>query len=309
MKELNRVHLNGLRALEAVGRLGTLQAAADELGVSAGAVSQHVIKVEAQLGRAIFERSGRGMRPTGFGEGFLARLGEGFLLLDRAVASTRQHADFVLTVSVAPVFASKWLVPRLSSWSRLHPDILIRLDASTAIVDPDTSDVDVAIRVGPGGWPGVRAEFLLPQELFPVCAPALAARLREPRDLIGMPILRDANTTLSWNLWLENFGLDEAQLAEGHSFTDAALCLDAAIAGQGVMLAWATLAQYALEHGQLVAPFAYRATTGLGYYLVTSQSRREPPKVARFKRWIRNEIARSFPDEVARIGVDANAAG
>lgn len=308
MKELNRVHLNGLRALEAVGRLGTLQAAADEMGVTAGAVSQHVLKAEAQLDRAIFERSGRGMRPTAFGAAFLLQLGDGFRLLDRAVAGTRRHADSVLTVSVAPVFASKWLVPRLSSWSQLHPDILIRLDASTRLVDPDTSDIDIAIRVGPGGWPDVKAEYLLPQELFPVCAPALAKALGEPGDLFRVPILRDANSTLSWNLWLDHFGLDESLLAEGHTFTDAALCLDAAIAGQGVMLAWATLAQYALEHGQLVAPFEYRATTGLGYYLVSSQSRREPRKVAQFRQWIRAEIERSFPGEIARAAASADAA-
>lgn len=301
MKELNRVHLNGLRALEAVGRLGTLQAAADEMGVTAGAVSQHVHKAEAQLGTPIFERAGRGMRPTGSGSAFLLQLGEAFRLLDRAVAGTRRHAESVLTLSVAPVFASKWLVPRLAGWSRLHPDILIRLDASTRLVDPDASDIDVAIRVGAGGWPGVRAEYLLPQELFPVCAPALAGALEEPRDLFRVPVLRDANSTLHWNLWLDHFGLDESGLAEGHTFTDAALCLDAAIAGQGVMLAWATLAQYALEHGQLVAPFEHRATSGLGYYLVSSRARREPRKVTRFRQWIRAEIERSFPEEIAQM--------
>lgn len=297
MKELNRVHLNGLRALEAVGRLGSLQAAADELGVSAGAVSQQVLKSEAQLGRAVFDRSGRGLAPTEFGAAFLARLAEGFRALDDAVASSRRHGETILTISVAPVLASKWLVPRLSAWSRLHPDIIVRLDASVHLVDPDTSDVDIAIRVGAGNWPGVRADFLLPQEVFPVCAPALAARLRTPRDLIGAPIVRDANSTLSWNLWLEPFGLDESQLSDGHSFTDAALCLDAAIAGQGVMLAWQTLAHYALSVGQLVAPFPERATSGLGYYLVTSATRREPPKVSSFKRWIRVEVAKDFSQE------------
>lgn len=294
MRELNRIHLNGLRALEAVGRLGTLQMAADELGVSTGAVSQQIIKAEAMLGRAVFDRSGRGLLPTEFGATFLARLSGGFRILDDALASARQHDETILTVSVAPVFASKWLVPRLSSWSRLHPEILIRLDASVTLIDPDTSDVDVAIRVGDGSWQGVAKDFLLPQEVFPVCAPALASQLRSPHDLLDAPIVRDANSTLSWNLWLNQFGLDESQLADGHSFTDAALCLDAAIAGQGVMLAWQTLAHYALSVGQLVAPFAERATTGLGYYLVTSATRREPAKVRNFKRWLKSEIARDF---------------
>lgn len=295
MKELNRIHLNGLRALEAVGRLGSLQKAADELGVSVGAVSQQVLKSEAQLGRAIFDRSGRGLTATGFGAAFLARLTNGFQALDDAVASSRTHADSILTVSVAPVFASKWLVPRLSAYSRAEPDIIVRLDASVALIDPDTSDVDIAIRVGDGKWAGVKTDFLLPQEVFPVCSPALAQRLHEPRDLMNAPIVRDANSTLSWNVWLERFGMDESQLGDGHSFTDAALCLDAAIAGQGVMLAWQTLAHYALSVGQLVAPFPQRASTGLGYYLVSSATRREPAKVSRFKRWIKAELSRDFP--------------
>ena len=294
MKELNRIHLNGLRALEAVGRLGALQKAAEELGVSLGAVSQQVLKSEAQLGRAIFERTSRGLTPTEFGVGFLARLTTGFQALDEAVASSRRHSDAILTVSVAPVFASKWLVPRLSAYSRLYPDIRVRLDASVTLVNPDTSDIDLAIRVGDGSWQGVQADFLLPQEVFPVCAPELAARLHEPRDILDLPIVRDANSTLSWNVWLSRFGLEESQLQDGYTFTDAALCLDAAIAGQGVMLAWQTLAHYALSVGQLVAPFSERATTGLGYYLVTSTTRRDPPKVVNFKRWIKAEIARDF---------------
>lgn len=295
MKELNRVHLNGLRALEAVGRLGSLQKAADELGVSVGAVSQQVLKSEAQLDRAVFDRSGRGLVPTEFGAAFLARLTTGFRTLDDAVASSRSHADSILTVSVAPVFASKWLVPRLTAYSRLDPDIIVRIDASTTLINPDTSDVDIAIRVGDGGWSGVKTDFLLPQEVFPVCTPDLARALHQPHDLLRAPIVRDANSTLSWNVWLSKFGMDESQLGDGHSFTDAALCLDACIAGQGVMLAWPTLAHYALSVGQVVAPFPERAATGLGYYLVTSATRRDSSKVSRFRRWIKAEIARDFP--------------
>ncbi|HET7717136.1 MAG TPA: LysR substrate-binding domain-containing protein, partial [Bauldia sp.] len=252
MKNLH-VGLNGLRAVEAVGRLGSLRGAAVELNVSVGAVSQLVLKCEAQLGRSVFERRSRGIVPTAFGRAFLPQLSTAFQSLDAAIALARRHAEAVLTLSVAPVFASKWLVPRLASWSRRHPDVTVRLDASVALVDIDASDVDLAIRVGDGKWPGVRAEFLLAQEIFPVAAPALAARLKEPRDLYAVPIVHDANTTLTWDMWLGPLGLDAGRLAQGHSFTDASLALDAAIAGQGVFLAWPTLAADALRAGQLVA--------------------------------------------------------
>lgn len=298
MENLNRVHLNGLRAVEAVGRLGSLRAAAEELGVSTGAVSQQLIKCEERLGSPVFDRTSRGVVPTPFGQELLGRLTAGFRTLDAAVALSRRHADSVLTISVAPVFASRWLVPRLSRYSQLHPDIQVRLDASVTLINIDASDIDIAIRVGDGNWPDVRSEFLLAQEVFPVCAPELAARMKEPGDILAAPIVRDANSTIGWDVWLAQFGLSESDLAEGHTYTDASLCLDAVIAGQGVMLAWQTLAQYALSVGQVVAPFRERTPTGLGYWLVTSGSRREPRKIADFRDWIMREIAetaRSFP--------------
>lgn len=298
MKELNRVHMNGLRAAEAVGRLGALQVAADELGVTPGAVSQHVARLEAALGRAVFTRTPRGLAPTDFGRAFLARLTSGFSELERALSSARHDRANVLTVSVAPVLASKWLVPRLARFAELHPGITVRLDASIGLVDLDASDVDVAIRVGAGDWPGVAKTFLLPQQIFPVCAPALADRLREPRDLTKVPIIRDANSTLHWSTWLEPFGIAEDELADGHSFTDAALCLDAAIAGQGVMLGWQTLAQYAIAAGQLVAPFPYRVDTRLGYWAVTSSIHAPARKVRDFIAWLEGELdetRRAFP--------------
>ena len=172
----------------------------------------------------------------------------------------------------------------------------MRLDASVAMVDIDASDVDLAIRVGDGKWPGVKAEFLLAQEIFPVCAPALAAKLKTPCDIYRATIIRDANTTLTWDMWLGPLGLDAGRLAERHSFTDASLALDAAIAGHGVLLAWPTLAADALRAGTLVAPFKERTATGIAYWLVTSATRREPKTVRDFKAWIRDEIRRDGGD-------------
>ena len=122
MKNLNSVHLNGLRAVEAVGRLGSLQAAADELGVTIGAVSQQVIKSEAQLGRPLFERTPKGMTVTETGASILARLREGFQALSAAVALAQHRDDNILTISVAPVFAARWLVYRLDRFAGRRED-------------------------------------------------------------------------------------------------------------------------------------------------------------------------------------------
>jgi LysR family transcriptional regulator, glycine cleavage system transcriptional activator len=291
MKALNRVQLNGLRAAEAVGRLGSFPAAAQELGVTVGAVSQHILKLERQMGRALFERTARGVVTLPSAAAILAELTQGMTRLDHAVAQgLRQDVD-TLVLSVAPVFAAKWLAPRLIKFGRLHPNVRVRLEANATIVDLDSDGVDLAIRVGPGGWTRVEAQFLLPQELFPVAAPAVAATIKAPEDLCRAPIVRDANSSLSWSLWLDHFGINEKALPEGSSFTDAALCLDAVIAGQGVMLAWNILAQDALADGRLVALFAHRAATGLGYWLVRSKLRRPTAAVQKFSAWIVSEIA------------------
>ncbi|QPC85311.1 LysR family transcriptional regulator [Mesorhizobium sp. NBSH29] len=296
MRNLNRVQLNGLRALEAAGRLGSLQRAADELGVSPGAVSQQIIKTERQLATAVFDRTPSGLRATRAGATLLTRLTGAFRELDHAVASVAEQEDTTLTISVAPVFASKWLVPRLASFRKHHPEFRVRIDATTELVDPDRSDIDLCIRVGLDNWPKVKAGFLLPQEVFPVCAPDLAEKLENPSDLANLPIIRDANSNLSWNIWLKPFGLSDTILGLGDTFTDASLCLDAAISGQGVMLAWQTLAFDALRSGLLVAPFRERVASGYGYYIITSATRREPPKVARFRAWLKEEIAASVVD-------------
>ncbi|WEX78311.1 LysR substrate-binding domain-containing protein [Sinorhizobium numidicum] len=290
MKELNTIHLNGLRAVEAAGRLGSLAAASEELGVTPGAVSQQIVKTEAQLGRAIFERSPRGLVLTDFGRKLLVRLSSAFAELAEAVAQARRRDESVLTVSVAPVFAARWLVYRLNRFAERHPEIRLRIDATTTLVNLETSDVDVGIRVGAGRWPGVRAELLLEQEVFPVCSPALAAELREPADILKLPAVIDEHAMFSWDLWLNAAGLSGSRMTVRHAFNEASLALDAAIAGQGVMLAWQTLAGYAVTKGSLVAPFGIRAKTGFRHYFVTSASRRESKAATVFKRWVRDEV-------------------
>ncbi|CAN7208493.1 LysR substrate-binding domain-containing protein [Rhizobium rhizogenes] len=290
MRNLNSVHLNGLRALEAVGRLGSLQAAADELGVTIGAVSQQVIKAEAQLGRPVFERTPKGMAVTEAGIAVLARLREGFQALSAAVTVAQYRDDNILTISVAPVLAARWLVFRLDRFAKRYPDIRLRIDATTQLVNPATSDVDIGIRVGSGHWPGVKSELLLAQEVFPVVTPQIAATLKEPADLLKVPAIIDGHAMFTWDVWLKQVGLSGESMETRHIFNDASLCLDAAMAGQGVMLAWQTLAVHALEHKSLVDPFGIRAKTGFGHYFITAEGAREAKKVTAFKAWMREEM-------------------
>lgn len=291
MKNLNLVHLNGLRAAEAVARLGGLRGAAVELGVSPGAVSQQVGKLEAQLGVALFERSARGIRPTAGAAGFLGRLTEAFSSLSTAVGEVRMRDETVLTISVAPILASRWLVHRLPAFAERHPDIRLRIEANDRFVPLGGNDVDVALRIGRGGWADADAEYLMEELVFPVCAPSLAKRLKRPEDLLKVPIVIDGPSVFSWDVWLEPAGLGGAKLDTRHVFSDGSLCLDAAIGGQGVFLAWETLADFALRHGQLVEPFSLRVPTGRTTWFVTPKGRRLSQAVRAFRDWVRGELS------------------
>ncbi|PAP95849.1 LysR substrate-binding domain-containing protein [Mesorhizobium wenxiniae] len=291
MAMLNRVHLNGLRAVETVARLGSLSAAASELNVSASAVSQQVKRTEEQLGQALFERTASGLVLTEFGTVFTARLGAGFRELAQAIALADEASECTLVVSVAPAFASKWLLPRLSRHFARHPNVLLRIDASVRIADLDRSDIDIAIRLGDGTWPGGRAELLLAQEVFPVCVPVIANKLKSIEDLALTCAITDERSMITWESWFEAAGVKPVTFLKGARFTDPMLCLESAIAGHGVMLGWQLLAADALADGRLVAPFGVRAKSGLGYWLVTSAAKTESRKVRDFKIWIREETA------------------
>lgn len=290
MRNLNRIPLPSLRAVEAVARHGSVTLAAEELGVTPGAVSQQVGRAEDALGLSLFDRTNRGMQPTARGQEVADLLSQGFARLSAAVERARPDALETLTVSVAPIFAARWLIWRLPRFHARHPTLRVRLDASLSLADPARGEADLCIRVGRGGWPGVRAEPLFPQVIFPVAAPHLAARLHSPSDLARIPVIVEPKAGISWHDWLEPEGIAGLALMPGPEYSDSSLCLDAAISGIGVFLAFETLAVDALERGSIVAPFRGRHATANSYWLVSSPDRRMPPAARAFSDWIRAEI-------------------
>lgn len=294
MKNLNSIHLSGLRAVEAVGRLGSIKTASEELGVTMGAVSQQVQRTEAQLGVQLFERQNRLLLPTPHLMAMQPHLTSAMSSLSTAIATTQRGREDALTISVAPVFAGKWLVWHLKKFNRAFPDVRVRVEATVDLVDPDASDVDLCIRVGEGPYPGLNAEKLLNQRVFPVCSPALADQIKGPEDIGRLPIIRDPGQMFSWQTWLDLFGLNESILQDGPTFSDGSLCLDAAIAGQGVFLAWETLAVYAVKSGQLVSPFPQRPATGLGYWLISGKNAPRTKAKQAFGNWLKEELQTSI---------------
>jgi DNA-binding transcriptional LysR family regulator len=276
--------------VESVARLGSLAKSSEELGVSPGAVSQQVAKAEKTVGFSLFERGPKGLTMVPRGEEICALLTDGFLRLAQAVELAESSNKDVLTVSVAPILAARWLIWRLPRFQSAYPNVKVRLDASLELIEPGISGVDLCIRVGRGDWRGVDAENLFPQIIFPVCAPALAERLSRPSDLRDVPIIREPTPTFNWEDWLSEGDPSASELPEGPVFSDASLCLDAAISCTGVFLTFETLATDPLAKGHLIEPFGRRRATRNAYWFVTPEGRRPTEPARLFRRWFKGEI-------------------
>lgn len=289
MVGLNRFHLNGLRAIEVVGRQGTLARAAEELGTSPGAVSQLIIKTEKQLGRLVFQRTPAGLRLTPFGADLVVHLEAGFAALAKGVADAVVTKSQVLRVSTTLSFAEKWLVRRLPDFQASYPEIRVQVDSGLVVKDLEAADVDVALRFGAGHWPGTKAERLSRYNVFPVCSPAVARHLKTPQDLYTAKIIRYENARERWQDWALVAGLAEP-LPDGLMFSEAALCFNAAIAGLGVALGWDILLEHELRDGRLVRPFQEQVPADYALWFVTPENRGIDPKVSVFKSWMKRQF-------------------
>ncbi|GGA41804.1 LysR substrate-binding domain-containing protein [Pelagibacterium lentulum] len=288
------IPLNALRAIEAVARLGALAPAAERLGVSVGAISQHIRRAEERCGQALFDRTNKGLVPTAQLRSVLAQLSQGFETLEAVSSQLMRDEGHVLNVTVGNVFASRWLVWRLNDFARLHPGIELRMITSGALFDLSRPDIDCGIRFGSGQWQGADALAIGDRSYFPVCAPTLAETLKSPADLANVPVIRDISTMLSWSDWLDAAGAGGLSCS-GPTFNDPALAFDAAISGQGVLLAVGIMAEHALKHGHLVKPFAPEVTSAHGYWFVTAKGHQLPARVKKFRDWLINEMAHTQP--------------
>ncbi|EWY41881.1 transcriptional regulator [Skermanella stibiiresistens SB22] len=300
--------LNAIRAFEAAARHLSFTRAAEELNVTQAAISHQIKGLEDTLGLPLFRRLNRALVLTEAGQGYLPPLREALDQIADATSKLKAaDGGGSLTVSTLASFAAKWLVPRLPRFQERHPSLDVLLSTSSNMVDFTQQDVDVAIRFGRGGWEGVRAEKLLTEDIFPVCAPRLlegTKPLRTPEDLAGFTLLHD-DFLIGWTMWLNSAGVSGVDAARGPRFmTDSALMLQAAIAGHGVALARRVLAADDLDAGRLVAPFGFSLPTNLAYYFVAPPRYFERPKVAAFYEWVCAE-ARDYRDAEARAGSPA----
>ncbi|WP_256352121.1 transcriptional regulator GcvA [Pseudomonas yamanorum] len=286
-----------LRAFEAAARHLNYSRAADELCLTHGAISHHIGRLEKELGGVrLFVRDGQRMLLTDAGQVFVMEVREGLRALTEAVENARTRprrngANRVLSVSVLPSFAARWLVPRLASFQASHPEIDIAIHPTSNLAALDGRDgIDLAIRYGPGRWPGLNATPLMKSFIFPVCSPEFLARTRinSPEDLLKFTLLR--NPRQKWRPWFLAAGLDVPEPVQGPVFDDAALLLQAAAAGQGAALARSALAMDDLSASRLVRLSDIEIEDDYGWFLVW----REPlcgerTDVEAFTAWLRHK--------------------
>lgn len=281
--------LNALRAFEAAARHLSFTRAAEELHVTQAAVSHQVKSLEEYLGIKLFRRFNRSLLLTDEGQAYLPTMTKSFDLMSDATARlAKKDPSGPLTVSVLPSFAARWLVPRLGRFRRAHPEIDLRIDPATEMVDFGRGDVDVGIRYGRGVYPRLRADRLMAEDIFPVCSPALMAGehpLDDPEDLAYHTLLHDDGHG-DWRTWLLAAQVETVDPNRGTVFTDSSMLIEAAKRGQGVALARSVLAQDELDAGTLVRPFGQSVPASFAYYIVCPKDVAEQPKIKAFRQWV-----------------------
>jgi DNA-binding transcriptional LysR family regulator len=286
--------IDGLRAFEAAARLGSFERAADELAITASAVSKRVAALEELLGAPVFQRGARALQLTAAGREYLHSVGQVLGLLSGMPQHRRTQQRLArLRVSTPPTFARQILVPHLSSFTEAHPDIELEVVLSIPYLDSPGAEADVEVRNG-SGLPG---SLLLHDRICPMASPQLLQRLpplRQPADLALAPLLR---TPLEpWTPWFQAAGLDWPEPARGPKLVDLGLTLEAAVSGQGVALGRPTLARHWLQTGALQPLFGISAEPANRYMLMPHAA--SGPAQA-FAQWLGQTCA--------RIEAEANA--
>lgn len=260
--------LNALRAFEAAGRHESFSRAADELGVSHSAVSRHVRGLEHRLKVRLFRDQPRGVVLTPEGQRYLAYVSPALDQISEATEALHSQPPGVLTVNCEPVFAVKWLVPRLGEFYDRYPEITLRLDVSKELIDVERYEADLAIRFRKTGMADPDAELISDAPLNPFASPELVAQgIRTPQDLTRFRLWRD-RTANHWGEWFAQLGdaaPDPEPLPEWHS--SAVLGVEAALCGQGVVLAGEDVMLRHVASGELVRCFDLPLQRG-AYFLV-----------------------------------------
>lgn len=301
------VHLNALRAFEASARHQSFSAAAAELHVTPAAVGQLVRTLEDWLGTPLFLRNTTGkarLVTTEVAGQALPDIRAGFDLLTLGLERLKDgSASGVLTITVSPAFAAKWLLPRIDRFQTAWPETDVRLDTSLKSVDFVAQRIDIGVRYGLGQWSGLTANKLMEEEVYPVCSPNwLRTRsIVKPKDLVRETLIHDLSMDShpdfpSWEAWLQRAGVMGVSVTRGMKINNSAAVLQAAAEGNGVALARSVMARDDLSSGRLIRLFPEVAfLSPLAYYIVYRTENSSKPKLLAFRDWLIQEVTARRP--------------
>jgi LysR family transcriptional regulator, glycine cleavage system transcriptional activator len=285
-----------LETFEVAARCLSFTETARLRNLTQSAVSHQVRELETRLGEKLFERRGRGLSLSAAGQRYLPFARAALEQLRAGGEALRPaRRGNVLTVSVSPNFANKWLVPRLGAFTESHPDVDLRVSAAMQHVDFAGGDIDLAVRHGDGNWPELHVTRLCVEHIFPVASPALlsnAPALESLADLSRHVLLHDASRQ-GWADWLRRLGTDPTAVdtARGPIFSQTSLAIDAAVAAQGVALARSALVTLDLAAGRLLRPLPQSLPADFAYWIVAPMATAGRPVLRRFREWLLAEAA------------------
>jgi LysR family transcriptional regulator, glycine cleavage system transcriptional activator len=288
--------LKALRAFEAVARHLSVSRAATELEVTQPAVSQQIRVLESFLGQQLLRRQGQGIALTPAGRAYAQRLHGAFSEIEAAtLALLRQgRKGDVLTISLLPTLAQRWLIPRLASLQMAVPEAEIRLSATARVVDLDREDVDIAVRYGDGNWRGCQSDPLMANDTFPVLSKRLLDKqpIESVEDLSRHVWLHvDAEPRdKDWQAWLDAAGASGLKPKRRIAFESSSYALAAAAAGLGVAIGHRPFVMDDLTAGRLVAPLEITTPSAGAYYVVTSRNAAASPCVSACRDWLLGEV-------------------
>lgn len=282
--------LNALRAFEAAGRHQSFSRAAEELNVSHSSISRHVRGLEDRLGVQLFRQLSRGLALSREGAAYLAEISPALEAIAQATEEMAEIPEGVVWINAEPLFAAKWLIPRLPRFYAKHPEVEVRIEASKRLADVDRYETDLALRfVHPGGkYP--LSELISDAPLRPYAAPALLdAAPADPRTLLTYPLHRDRGSD-TWTRWCKAAGIPEADAPVFSWYMRSPLAYEAALTGQAIILISEDVVAHDAEAGRLVRVSDIGFRSG-GFYLVRSEGamRRKPVRV--FRDWLLEESA------------------
>ncbi len=285
--------LNSLRLFEAAARLLSFKNAAEELLLTPSAVSHGIQSLEQWLGTPLFLRGSRGLLLTEAGNAYypIVRNALAALAGGSARIAARHGAGGALSISAAPTFAARWLVPRLPGFRARHPEISVVIDTVRDRSELSEDGVDLAIRMGRGGWQGLRADLLMTETLQPLCCPALLPSLAGLSELDAAPLLHVVSASEDWRYWAQAAGRPLPDPARGLRFDTIHMALEAACQGLGVVIGRLPLAEPELQSGRLVPAWSPRVPSNVGYWLVMAEADADAPRLTAFRNWMLQEAA------------------